>query len=427
MKKKVLVMVLGLLLLGLISCDLLGEDENAVQMVDIAEDTVEMAEQETVLLTLTSDPVDILNILFTWNSDNSQVATVSTTGEVTGISPGTATITVASKKNSTMSDTVVVTVRELDESLVIRIQQPAPETLEVPQIGVDRGIESGGTFHDKTTIFSTSYIAMVSGIHSIQTNFEVVFVSVKDDFGNNLFGDLLNFYDELTLNFVEGRQYTIRYKAAQTLGDCYLEIYAPNDIIDITGKSSVQDVVRYSKQEIIYDYTTTNEGMYSFQTSVLLYWKIIDTYNNIVFQQKYPDNGLKQVNLNLAENKTYRIVLTQMSNNWGPNTFSVFVPSGAMDISGILKVTDGMWFTSQENVYRFTPSVTGDYRFDVSMDVYWKIADSYQNSLFELWYPKSGSNTKTILLESNRTYIIVLGHEIFGSLGEYTIKISKVS
>lgn len=76
--------------------------------LDSTAETIEVG--DGVNLTETVLPQDALNPSVTWSSSNSQVATVNPEGNVTGIAPGTAIITVAANDGSNVSANCTVTV-----------------------------------------------------------------------------------------------------------------------------------------------------------------------------------------------------------------------------------------------------------------------------------------------------------------------------
>lgn len=72
--------------------------------------TATIAVAATQQLTSTVAPVSAWNKALTYTSSAPAVATVSATGLVTGVTSGTATITVRSVSNNTIIDTTVITV-----------------------------------------------------------------------------------------------------------------------------------------------------------------------------------------------------------------------------------------------------------------------------------------------------------------------------
>ena len=81
-----------------------------VASVALDRETLDVTVGATASLTATVKPSDATNRDVTWTSSNGAVATVSSTGVVTGVSAGTATITAKSASDATKLDTCEVTV-----------------------------------------------------------------------------------------------------------------------------------------------------------------------------------------------------------------------------------------------------------------------------------------------------------------------------
>jgi uncharacterized protein YjdB len=81
-----------------------------VTSIDMLPATATIAVAGTQQLTSTVAPVSAWNKALTYTSSAPAVATVSATGLVTGVTSGTATITVRSVSNNTVIDTTVITV-----------------------------------------------------------------------------------------------------------------------------------------------------------------------------------------------------------------------------------------------------------------------------------------------------------------------------
>lgn len=79
-----------------------------VTSVTLDESSITLIEEETQTLTATVLPADATNKNVTWESDDTDVATVSSTGVVTAVGAGDATITCKSESNATKSATCAV-------------------------------------------------------------------------------------------------------------------------------------------------------------------------------------------------------------------------------------------------------------------------------------------------------------------------------
>ena len=84
----------------------------AATNVKLDKDTLDLTTGSSATLTATVEPDDATNKNVTWESSDSRVATVDENGKVTAVKQGTATITVKSVSNDTVTDTCVVTVTD---------------------------------------------------------------------------------------------------------------------------------------------------------------------------------------------------------------------------------------------------------------------------------------------------------------------------
>lgn len=87
--------------------------EVSVTSVSLNKSTLDIKVGETATLTATINPTNATNKNVTWESDNTQIATVDTVGKVTAIKEGTAKITVKTKDGN-YTATCIVTVSKND-------------------------------------------------------------------------------------------------------------------------------------------------------------------------------------------------------------------------------------------------------------------------------------------------------------------------
>lgn len=93
--------------------------------IAISPDTLTLKVAETVTLTAVVSPALATMKTTTWTSGNKSVATVSVSGIVTGVSPGTAELTAMTDDGSGVTETVMVTVQALPD-VVVQTETPAP-------------------------------------------------------------------------------------------------------------------------------------------------------------------------------------------------------------------------------------------------------------------------------------------------------------
>ena len=87
--------------------------EVSVTSVSLNKSTLDIKVEETATLTATINPTNATNKNVTWESDNTQIATVDTAGKITAIKEGTAKITVKTKDGN-YTATCIVTVSKND-------------------------------------------------------------------------------------------------------------------------------------------------------------------------------------------------------------------------------------------------------------------------------------------------------------------------
>lgn len=95
-----------------------------VTSVSVSPTSVSIAKGSTTTLTASVSPSNATNKTVIWSSSNTAVASVNSSGVVTGGAAGTATITATSQENSTIKATCAVTVTEA----VITLNNPGFET-----------------------------------------------------------------------------------------------------------------------------------------------------------------------------------------------------------------------------------------------------------------------------------------------------------
>ena len=94
----------------------------------------ELFEDEVLALTAGITPANATYKTLKWTSSDPSIATVSETGEVTGIKPGTVTITAASTDGSGKKGTITLTIKEVVPLTGIAISTVLTETMAIDQL-----------------------------------------------------------------------------------------------------------------------------------------------------------------------------------------------------------------------------------------------------------------------------------------------------
>jgi trimeric autotransporter adhesin len=143
----------------------------AVDSVTLTQDNFALRIGQINTLSVTVVAVSGANTGVTWSSSNEDVVTVSTTGVVTAISGGVATITVRSVFNSAVFDTVTVSVQQVvalttspsDIALVLDEEDTAQVTTTVTVLGnAPQTVVYASTNPAVATVSSTGLVTAVS-------------------------------------------------------------------------------------------------------------------------------------------------------------------------------------------------------------------------------------------------------------------------
>ena len=193
------------------------------------------------------------------------------------------------------------------------------------------------------------------------------------------------------------------------------------DKIDI---QQISDKITEEKKSKKYEFTTGEAGTYRLEFSDVPQniWFKLYLYNASMEQLSYEsgDNG-DGITADLDANTEYYFVVEQ-GYNTGSYTLNIGSQRPAIDISTYKSVDDSTQFTNQRNIYSFTSSVAGSYRFElsnISQDAWFKFY-LYNSSMEQLEYG-SGDNGDGITadLDANKKYYFVV--EQGGNIGSYTL------
>ena len=132
------------------------------------------------------------------------------------------------------------------------------------------------------------------------------------------------------------------------------------------------------------------------------------------------DNG-DGITVDLDASTEYYFVVEQ-GGNTGSYTLNIGSQKSTTDISTYKSVNDSTQFTNQRNIYEFTSSVAGTYRFElsnVSKDTWFKLY-LYNSSMEQLEYG-SGDNGDGITFDLDAGTKYCFAVEQGGNTGNYTI------
>lgn len=322
-----------------------------------------------------------------------------------------------------VSETMVVTVSEIDASLVLHVAQPEERSINIPQPTVmasqtwNYTLTASGeakTFTYRAT--TANGVNITKGVFRFEATYSVDW-KIRDS-SNNLIKSTYSSTKTVAVDLDIGMTYSLTITKSTTSGYLEIKAYAPNGQSTISGYTNINDAMWYEGQEAYYLYKPSINGYYAFTLSYAAYWGVYDDYNNRVSPTQY--SSTKSLSITLETAKTYRIIIAEDSVK-GNYTLKVNVPNPIVDATGKLKIYDAMRFEKQRNTYSYRPAVAANYVFVCSYNVMWAISDDYGNVLKESKY--SDSNTISLALESNKTYQLLLVQS--AKTGEYVVKIQK--
>ena len=230
--------------------------------------------------------------------------------------------------------------------------------------------------------------------------------------------------DGITADLEAGTKYYFVVEQGYNTGSYTLNIGPQKPTIDISTYTSVDDSIQFTNQRNIYFFTSTEAGTYRFELSDVPQniWFKLYLYNASMEQLSYEScyNG-DGITADLDANTEYYFVVEQ-GYNTGSYTLNIGSQRPAIDISTYKSVDDSTQFTNQRNIYSFTSSVAGSYRFElsnISQDAWFKFY-LYNSSMEQLEYG-SGDNGDGITadLDANKKYYFVV--EQGGNIGSYTL------
>ena len=230
--------------------------------------------------------------------------------------------------------------------------------------------------------------------------------------------------DGITADLEADKKYYFVVEQGGNTGSYTLNIGSQKPTTDISTYTSVNDSTQFTNQRNIYKFTSSVEGTYRFELSNVPQniWFKFYLYNASMEQLDYGsgDNG-DGITADLEAGTEYYFVVEQ-GGNIGSYTLNIGSQKPVTDISAYTSVNDSTQFTNQRNIYKFTSSVEGTYRFElsnVSKDTWFKFY-LYNSSMEQLEY-RSGDNGDGITadLDADIEYCFVV--EQGGNTGNYTI------
>ena len=334
--------------------------------------------------------------------------------------------------NSSESDLEDSSESELEES-TIKVTEPVPTILSIDSIpesttSVDKidiqqisdkiSSEKEKKTYEFTSIEAGRYRFELSDVpQNIWFKLYIYNASMEQlDYGSGDNGD------GITADLEADTKYYLVVEQGGNTGSYTLNIGSQKPTTDISTYTSVDDSTQFTNQRNIYKFTSSVAGTYRFELSNVPQniWFKFYLYNASMEQLDYGsgDNG-DGITADLDTGTEYYFVVEQ-GGNIGSYTLNVGSQKSTSDISTYKSVNDSTQFTNQRNIYEFTLSVAGTYRFElsnVSKDTWFKFY-LYNSSMEQLEYG-SGDNGDGITfdLDAGTKYYFVV--EQGGNTGNY--------
>lgn len=277
------------------------------------------------------------------------------------------------------------------------------------------------------------YTPTVTGIHRFwisQINSGVkVSVYIYDKAGYRVdYNTSIGIDSGVTVTLTAGQNYSVIIKQSTGYDSYVLSIGPQKPTLDISAYTVITDSTEFTNQTNNYLFTANVSGIHRFQISqinsgirVSIY-----VYDEAGYRLNY-NTSISQgsgVTVTLDKGETYSIVIKQAT-GYNSYTMSIGSPKKVANISGYDIVNDSIKFYDQENIYTYTPAVSGSYKLSLGnvvsgfkLSVY-----IYDDADYRINYATGMSNTSSFSasLEANRTYVIKAKHS--SDYGTYSLSI----
>lgn len=277
------------------------------------------------------------------------------------------------------------------------------------------------------------YTPAVTGIHrfwisQISSGVKVS-VYIYDEAGYRVdYNTSIGIDNGITVTLTAGQNYSVIIKQSTGYDSYALSIGPQKPTLDISAYTVITDSTEFAGQTNNYLYTANVSGIHRFQIEqinsgirVSIY-----VYDAAGYRLNYNTNigQGSGVTVTLDKGKTYSIVIKQVT-GYNSYTMSIGSPKEVVNISGYDIVNDSIQFYDQENIYTYTPTVSGSYKLSlenvisgVKISVY-----IYDDADYRINYATGMSNTSSLSasLEANRTYVIKTKHS--SNYGSYSLRI----
>jgi len=189
-----------------------------------------------------------------------------------------------------------------------------------------------------------------------------------------------------------GQTYELQVRQYSGVDSYNLNIGYQKDSVDVTGYNIIADSIQYRDQKNVYFFTPSVTGRYRFEISNLTKGSSNEV-NLYVWNSRGGEEGSTSYGImngdgltikDMQAGETYQIQVRQYS-GYDMYNLNIGLQKETVDISKYSSVSDSIQYTDQRNVYAFTPSSTGKYRFEIQ-----DLADGSNNEVNVLVFNSRG-------------------------------------
>ena len=216
--------------------------------------------------------------------------------------------------------------------------------------------------------FDGRYRADISGMQS-GTAVELYFYdSAGNRLGSNTY--CTNGEGVTVKDLTAGSTYEVRVEQYSGYSSYSLNIGLQKPTTDISDITELTDSIEYTDQRNVYSFAAPIDGRYRFELSNMMSGTAVELYvfnslGETVASNTYCTNGEGVTLKGATAGEVYDVQIRQYS-GFSNYTFAIGHQKETVDISALTYLSDSIEYTDQRNVYSFTVSCDGRYRFELS-------------------------------------------------------------
>ncbi|MDR1135427.1 MAG: hypothetical protein LBL49_04510 [Clostridiales Family XIII bacterium] len=226
-----------------------------------------------------------------------------------------------------------------------------------------------------------------------------------------------------------GESYLLHVQHNNGLPSYQVNIGCQTATQNISGFSEVNDLMMFTQQMNIYEFTAAATGRHRFEMTSMpegmrVYMSLFNAGGQSIESGAYANGG--GFNVDLMEGQTYKL---QIQQNNGLPEYKLFIgfAKPTQDISNYNTVYDSIQFSGQQNNFTFSPNSSGKYDFlfesmPEGMSVYATIYNAGGQNVDSGSYG-IGKGIKGVQLTAGQVYQLRIQQN--SQFGAYTLRISK--